>query len=269
MVAQQTRSKTSSARKNAKGTYAFRSLIKLDWQLPIEPELDSDIQQNLAGGIAEYLLLAKPGEFTADSARWKTPPHRAFVNLPVSTTPELGMEIVDPKALLGFSRRYGFLEHRTVRDRWVLKVESSASLERISAETARYGPVEFRELLGMKSQAVLKYAWKTGDRQAIDEIASAAKLQSGIDIATGAVVSHVPDAWTLICLLFGRDHAAGRTAICANPDCPAPYFLKSRKTQKFCEAGECVAWAQSNYALKWWRENESKAAKAKQKGEAK
>jgi hypothetical protein len=68
--------------------------------------------------------------------------------------------------------------------------------------------------------------------------------------------------WTTICILFLRDHAAGRTGICANPSCAAPYFLKRRKTQKFCEAGVCTAYAQRQYANSWWQ-REGKARRAK------
>jgi len=115
----------------------------------------------------------------------------------------------------------------------------------------------------------LKYAWKSGDKRTVEEIAeyTSESLRPHVDVATGAVAIKVADAWTMTCLLFLRDHAAGKTAVCANPECPAPYFLRSRKTQKICEAGECVAWAQRNYSLKWWRENESKAAKAKEQRE--
>lgn len=43
-----------------------------------------------------------------------------------------------------------------------------------------------------------------------------------------------------------------RLAICRNPDCPAPYFTAKRSDQKYCERGECTAYAQRSYALGWW-----------------
>jgi hypothetical protein len=272
MVKQKNLAETSSTvRAGLGGAYSFRSVTRLRWQLPTELELGSHVQQNLAGGLSSYTIFAKPGDITADPARWKATPHRVFVNLPASTTPELGLEIVEPKAMLGFSKRYGLLEHNTVNDRWVLQVQSTASLGYISSTIEGFGPEEFGELIRMKSQALLRFAWKTGDKRVRDEIGryTAQELQAQVDIATGAVVLNVANAWTLICMLFLRDHAAGKTAVCANPECPAPYFLKSRKTQKICEAGECVAWAQRNYALRWWRENESKASKGKLEGKAK
>lgn len=259
--------KTSSSSEKGKDAYNFRSIIRADWQLPVNPELGSSLQPNLAGGMAEYVILAEPGIVTASPAHWRTPPHRVFLNLPASSTPEMETEIVDPKAMLAFSKRYGLLSHETANNRWALRVESSSSLGYISSMIGHFGPEEFRELMGMKSQALLKYMWNSGDQQAIEEIASqtAKNLQPQIDVSTGATVIKVANVWTLICMLLLRDRAAGKTAICANPDCPAPYFLKSRKTQKICEAGECVAWAQRNYALNWWRKNESKAARRKGK----
>ena len=269
MVAQLSQSKNSSVGKKAwKGAYAFRAVVEMDWQLPREPALGPVTEQNLGGGLNRYSIMGKPGGAWADPARWKEPPHRNFVNLPVNSTPELGLEVVDPNAMLAFSKRYGFVGHQTVRDGWVLNVETSASLAVVSRNIGRYGPEEFFELMGMKSQALLKYAWQSSDKRPAAEIAkyTAGSLQNNVDVDTGAFVIKIPNAWTLVCALVIRDHAGGRTAVCANPECPAPYFLKSRRTQKICEAGECVAWAQRNYALKWWRENESKASKLKLKG---
>ncbi len=40
---------------------------------------------------------------------------------------------------------------------------------------------------------------------------------------------------------------------CGNPDCAVPYFMAKRKTQLFCERGECTRYAQNQYALKSWK----------------
>jgi len=56
-----------------------------------------------------------------------------------------------------------------------------------------------------------------------------------------------------------------RFAICGNPDCVVPFFLAKRKTQKFCEQGECTRYAQNKYALRWWQEHRSKRARAQDK----
>ena len=48
-----------------------------------------------------------------------------------------------------------------------------------------------------------------------------------------------PDVWTFARLAFLYDHAAGRNAICANPDCTknpqgTKYFVRTKQGQKFC-----------------------------------
>lgn len=41
---------------------------------------------------------------------------------------------------------------------------------------------------------------------------------------------------------------------CENSDCPAPYFIAKRRTQKFCSE-VCAAPAQREYKNAWWREH--------------
>jgi len=69
----------------------------------------------------------------------------------------------------------------------------------------------------------------------------------GIDI-------YADDLWNYIRVAFLSDHVAGRTRVCANPECVAPYFLASRKDQRLCREKECAAWAQREWALAWWKE---------------
>ncbi|HEV2022314.1 MAG TPA: hypothetical protein VGQ94_07270 [Terriglobales bacterium] len=61
-----------------------------------------------------------------------------------------------------------------------------------------------------------------------------------------------------------------RFRTCGNPQCPAPYFLAKRETQRYCERGECTAYAQQQYALKWWdkegwKRRAAKAAKSRKR----
>jgi len=74
------------------------------------------------------------------------------------------------------------------------------------------------------------------------------------------------DLTTFIHHLFLRDCAAGKLGVCGNPDCPAPYFLKRRRNQKYCERGSCTAYAQRQYSLKSWRRRgkRSRAEKRRQ-----
>ena len=75
------------------------------------------------------------------------------------------------------------------------------------------------------------------------------------------------DLWSTICVLFLRDRAAHKTGICTNPACHSPYFIRKRKTQKYCEAGPCTAEAQRRHKLDWWnRVGKIRAKKQAQKG---
>jgi len=44
---------------------------------------------------------------------------------------------------------------------------------------------------------------------------------------------------------------------CPNPECPAPYFFRSKKGQKFCSP-ECAKPAQREAKRKWWNEHRAK-----------
>jgi hypothetical protein len=71
--------------------------------------------------------------------------------------------------------------------------------------------------------------------------------------------------------LFLRDYSAGKAAICANPNCSQPFFLKRRPRQKFCGLATCSALGQKKYALDWWNrvgkhQREANRKKAKAKG---
>jgi hypothetical protein len=82
----------------------------------------------------------------------------------------------------------------------------------------------------------------------------------------GRIVPNVKNLQTKIALA-ALDYSK-RLAICRNPDCPAPYFLAKRSTQKYCERGDCTAYAQRQYALDWWKRNKkprTKLSKRKEK----
>ena len=224
--------------------------------------------------------MAKIGTADIDPSRWKEPPHRAYANLPIVALSDSQEEMIDAKAMLsftkkfglldnlltspedkewtGFLKREGFLEYLKEPEDRVMPVESSPSVETISREVSGYTSEQIQKLAG--TQSLLKYAWRSGDERALDAIDSylSGGLPIHFEIDEGCLRIYVASVQRLILMLFLRDHAAGKTAICANPDCPAPYFLKSRKTQRICEAGDCVGWAQRNYALKWWRVNKKK-----------
>jgi hypothetical protein len=82
----------------------------------------------------------------------------------------------------------------------------------------------------------------------------------------GRTLSLFPNYVNLRALLFiGILHRSARFARCQNPDCPAPYFLANRRSQKYCERGDCTAYAQRKYALKWWKDEGQKRRRTKRR----
>jgi hypothetical protein len=53
-------------------------------------------------------------------------------------------------------------------------------------------------------------------------------------------------------LAIGVGDLSHKMAICANPDCPQKYFLKGRKTQRFCDRPTCAAFGQRQHKKNWW-----------------
>jgi hypothetical protein len=101
-------------------------------------------------------------------------------------------------------------------------------------------------------QKALRAAW-TGNPFALQVIHDSVTrdMKTTWDFRDGQLQVAADDLWSTICILFLRDHAANRTAICENPDCRAP-FVKGRATQKFCGAAECAQYAQRKAALAQW-----------------
>jgi hypothetical protein len=58
-----------------------------------------------------------------------------------------------------------------------------------------------------------------------------------------------------LALALGVSELQPRMAICKNPGCPNKYFLKARKTQRFCDRPACSACGQREHKRKWWSEH--------------
>jgi hypothetical protein len=57
--------------------------------------------------------------------------------------------------------------------------------------------------------------------------------------------------------IFYLRHNRDRALHCPNPECPAPYFFRSKKSQKYCSL-ECAKPAQRDSKKRWWADNRAK-----------
>lgn len=56
-------------------------------------------------------------------------------------------------------------------------------------------------------------------------------------------------------LAIGVAEHGPKMAMCENAGCPQRYFLKGRKTQRFCDRPACIACGQREHKRKWWNEH--------------
>jgi hypothetical protein len=66
-------------------------------------------------------------------------------------------------------------------------------------------------------------------------------------------------------LLWGCLRQAEHLVYCGNPECPAPYFIATRKDQRYC-SDDCAAPAKRQAKLKWWNENRAGVAAVRDPG---
>jgi hypothetical protein len=247
MVKQAQPMKTSS--KDWRSDYHFPSYIVGGCYLPAT--IKTTVEQDSKGDF-EYLisgtLLSKSGLLVEESQdQWPEPPHLVFANLRVD----------DPKSAEAFIRRYGLLEST-----------GKSHLEFVDRVVSRGEPVrrnfDLRSNNLKLTQLILRAAWE-GDLLSIDALEFQVEEKTAVDIRVreGSVQLRTEDLHTFISFLFLVDYKNGRLGICENPDCPAPYFKKKRKTQKFCEAGPCVVYAQRQYSLNWWNREGKERRKKK------
>jgi hypothetical protein len=227
MVKRRKNMKTSSTENRAKAEYRFPSFVTCGGFLPetvtIQPDPDvADFPSIFSGTLGTERLAGKA---------WRVPPHIAFANLRVE----------DPQSVAAFIKQHGVLLYADRHEKDSLHDAGFRKAFRERAEDlAAY-------------QGFLQLAWD-GEHSSFDlmEDQIEAGIVTRVHVRDGVVSLETPALWTFICFLFLRDFTAGKLGICANPDCPARYFKKKRSTQKFCEAGPCVAYAQRQYALRWW-----------------
>ena len=184
--------------------------------------------------------------------KWPDPPHRAFANL-----------VLDHRSLAMFTRIYGPLYVSGWSEAETALIASSKDQLRTAMELANLFVPDPKRAAEM--QSVLIRAWK-GAQFAIVEIEHGIKLfpwfwvtEQAFDMKDtfpDGVTLFAHDTWNLIRAAFLLDYKAGRARVCKNPDCPTPYFLRSRKGQEFCSHSCAVL-----INVRRFREREQKKAK--------
>ena len=200
------------------------------------PKVAREVREGIIAGTLER-------ESVDITPRWKEPPHRGLANLP--RIPRPGFEIVDPKAIQAFSKRYGVLggvvidEHfrkeRATRGRPPIPEPEEAALE--FPEPRFY--VNAEEFTS--AQELLRRAWR-GESDAVKKVEEEAvrgtRYMKGLEIRSsvkaGGINFLAESLWSFMCVLFLRDYGMRRVKVCASPECPAPFFLQERKGQKYC-----------------------------------
>jgi hypothetical protein len=128
----------------------------------------------------------------------KEPAHEALANM-----------TLDLDSLCAFTKRWGLLD----------------------ADTDDKGRLCTRVTQVKPFRGVLQRAWR-GEPGALTKMAK--DVTARVDVRATGIDIAVVDLWNLIRLLFLRDHEAGRTKVCSNPDCHSPYFLQQRRGQRYC-----------------------------------
>ena len=166
--------------------------------------------------------------------KWPDAPHVAFANLSLDDT-----------TLKMFTQRYGplYTPLKWSRAEEILMSESKDPFGTASALARIFTPDLGR---AKEMQELLRRAWR-GERSAIVELEHDL-MQKGLhpwfgvtekvlglkDAPTDALTLFADDIWTLVRIAFLLDYKGGRAKTCANPDCPTPWFVESRKGQEFC-----------------------------------
>lgn len=232
MIEQRKRSKTSSIRKR----YEFMGHLSYS---AFRPVVTTVRDGQIIGRLDRRDRI--------DQELWKDPPHTAFANLRL-----------EPKALEAFIKTYGLLFDSDADPLYEYEKDDPMTPELNSEDSAREFCASISSIEW--AQELLRRAWSGDILAKVDiegQIVEGFEIET-LDVECGHVSIKMVDLWKFVCFLFLLDEMNERLEKCANPECPAPFFVASRRTQRFCELGPCTEYAQRQYALKWWRDKGAK-----------
>ena len=128
-------------------------------------------------------------------------------------------------------------------------------------------PVVFAETVQaiIQLRDLLQKAWR-GNATALAALRrTVEQVGSTWSFKDGRIEITAHDAWIAVCVLFLNDYAKGFAAVCGNPKCLAPFFIKTRSSQKFCGNDACAVFGQRAGANRWWDEHGSQWREKKRK----
>jgi hypothetical protein len=127
------------------------------------------------------------------------------------------------------------------------------------AEKAYQTELEAREL-AQKSGATLEQAVEAGFKASAIRV----RKETGAVRRDWALSDGAIDAFALV--LLRAMHISDRMRYCANPACPAPYFIARRRSQKYC-TDACALPAQREFKRAWWSEHGPEWRKKRKRAE--
>lgn len=260
MVKQTEAFKTSSSKPpHVRTGYQFWSEIKTNCCLPaiIKTEIGPESSTGEQGYVISGSLRKEDGAWNDGGEEpWSEPPHIAFANLHAD----------DPRAAEAFIKRYGLLDDLPELDAGVrVRTDFSFRFEGFYLRTRQHqlqqAWQDSKAWVDEHGKEQKGYTWPIEEiEQQVEEF-----FDVSVVVDRGRVALWPKHLWALICFLFLHDYTAGRLGICENPDCPARYFVKKRRTQRFCEQGPCVQYAQRKYSLDWWKREGKKRREERQR----
>ena len=189
--------------------------------------------------------------------------NQQFGTTNVLARPDLGLDLLEPG--MSYSPR------RDGTGRFLLEpVELRDQLRRIwrDAQTANdILPTWFtvnttenllRYVLGLTDDAkcpgeLYGYASNSEDKHELQTLMGSFTLR--VDWARGSLVPQFETQFQRACYVLLKNSA--RAKFCPNPECPAPYFIARRATQKYC-CLDCLKPFQKKWRLDWWNRAGSK-----------
>jgi hypothetical protein len=185
----------------------------------------------------DYAVFGTLADQDVNPDDWPEPPHVAFANV----------NLDDPMAAITFTETYG-----TLYSGWTLGTGTSPS----------EGEFRIAKCDLQAAQTVLREAWRGSPSDIVSlEGAVEEGIEANVLVHAASVELSTNGLSPFIDFLFLRDLAGDKIGVCLNPDCLAPYFVRRRKTQKFCDSKACAAFAARKYAKRWWDDRGSRLRK--------